>query len=166
MFKNLRNLFSIKKTQNIDIEKRNSIIKKYDLLNINFHQIFTFVTLEEFFEGNNDCASFGVNLEKQPPITVFYKTLKQIKENIKVAEILVQISDINIYEDDKLDDNEWFYSDSVYIIGNMELQDIEIATKNIQPDEIYILENEKEIKAINEKDNSFHDKKVIVLWWD
>lgn len=64
--------------------------------------------------------------------------------------------------DGKLNDNEWFYSDIIYFVGDLTKEEIKAATKSLMPDEV---ENDSEnrIKVLNRK---YADKNVVYVWWD
>ena len=68
------------------------------------------VSLEDFFTGNNDTGSIGVNLgPDQPPITKFHRVLREIRARPNVQDVLVRIYDYD-------DPTSWPYTDTVYII--------------------------------------------------
>ena len=112
------------------------------------------VTLETFFEGNNDDTSIGVNLyPHQPKPQEFYAVFKKIKSSNKTENIFVRISDA--------DDVDWFYTDAVYIVGDWTVDEIKEITRELQPDEI----NEGWMygKPVNVSETN---SKVLSLWWD
>jgi len=50
------------------------------------------VSLEDFFTGNNDAGSIGVNLgPDQPPIAEFHRVLREIRAKPNVQDVLVRI---------------------------------------------------------------------------
>ena len=48
------------------------------------------VTLEDFFEGNQDEASIGCNLVDHPGVDRFYETLRGIRDRADVQDVLVR----------------------------------------------------------------------------
>ncbi len=147
---------------NIDIVKRNIIVKKYDLLNFPNLKEPTLLSIDEFFDGNNDEASIAPNLIEKPKVSEYYKVLKKISENPKVSASFVKLNEVMIYDDGKLNDNEWFFSDMIYIIGDLTKEEIKEATKSLKPDEV---EYEEEM-LIQKIDSNYKDKKVVYIWWD
>jgi len=112
------------------------------------------VSLETFFEGNNDFSSIGVNLyPHQPSPQEFYSVFKKIKSSPKTENIFVRISDS--------DDGDWFYTDAVYVVGNWTKDEIKEAVKDIQPDEIY--DEWMYGKPVNIPETT---GKVFSIWWD
>lgn len=145
----------------VDTTKRNILVKKYDLLNFPNNNQPILLTIDEFFDGNNDEASIAPNLSKKPNILEYFATLKKLNDNPKTVTAFVEIKDVMLY-DGKLDDNEWFYTDIIYIIGDLTKEEITEATKHLIPDEVeYNTENH--IVELNEK---YKGKKVVYIWWD
>ena len=52
------------------------------------------VSLEEFFEQNDDPESFAVNLQDHPGLEFFYDKLKSIRAEADVNQVLVSIYDL------------------------------------------------------------------------
>jgi hypothetical protein len=144
----------------IDTAKRNKLVAKYDLLNPNIKQPIL-LTVDEFFDGNDDEASIAPNLSVKPRMTEYYSILKKIVDNPKTIAAFAEIKEVMIY-DGKLNDNEWFYSDIIYFVGDLTKEEIKAATKSLMPDEVEC-DNEDRIKMLNEK---YADKNVVYVWWD
>jgi len=88
------------------------------------------VSLELFFEGNNDLGSIGCNLgEEQPEISKFYKTLKEIRERDEVQDVLVRVFDLQDLE-------EWPFTDAVYIISKASINEVKDWVSCLLPDEV------------------------------
>jgi hypothetical protein len=66
------------------------------------------LTLEEFFDGNDVLGSIGCNLIPTPTPAEFYNLLKRVRKRDDVADIRVQVTEI--------DAPEWPFSDVVWII--------------------------------------------------
>lgn len=135
--------------QRMEKDKILDEIKKYG-----FPEKEVAVSIETFFEGNNDTGSIGVNLYPQPSLEDFYSVFKKIKSYDKTESIFVRIA-----EDDE--DAEWFYTDTVYIVGNYSIDEIKVMVKEIQPDEIY--ENWMYGKPVNIPETK---NNVFSIWWD
>jgi hypothetical protein len=69
------------------------------------------VSLEEFFEDNDDPESIAVNLADLPGVGFFYEKLKAIRANPAVKQVLV-----NIYDLDPIIVGGWPYSANVHIL--------------------------------------------------
>jgi hypothetical protein len=114
------------------------------------------LTLDEFFIGNNDTGSIGVNLyPAQPSPTTFYETFKQLIQTGQVESVYIRIADV--------DDTEWFFTDTVFIVGQITLDQLRQGVAYLHPTEIY--NNWMYGLPANLSDN-FSNKQVYSLWWD
>jgi hypothetical protein len=69
------------------------------------------VTLEEFFEGNEDYGSIGYNFyPDQPAPAEFYELLKRIRNRPDVDDVRIEVSQHEVPD-------EWPSSDTVWIIA-------------------------------------------------
>ncbi|HAG44160.1 MAG TPA: hypothetical protein DCL31_13605 [Clostridium sp.] len=115
------------------------------------------VSLEDFFEENNDIGSIGCNILEHPGIEKFYSILKEIRNKVNVQDVLVEIM-----EYDELD-NTWPFSERIYILTNEEKSEISIWTKELQVDDIgegYVYGESKAVPKLEE------GYLVYSLWWD
>jgi len=114
------------------------------------------LTLDEFFYGNEDPGSIGVNIPDQPSPQVFYQTFKLLLDNPKVDKILARIVEIGEPED-------WFYSDTIYVIGDITIEELESSIAHLSFDEIYNEWMYGTPVNISEADKT---KNVFSIWWD
>ena len=146
----------------IDKVKRDKLVQKYDLLKFpNINQP-VLLSIDEFFDGNNDEASFAPNVENKLPMSTYYKILKSLSQHPKTIATFVELKDVMIYDNGQLHDDEWFYTDIVYFVTDLTKEEIKEATKSLQPDEVEY-DTEHEIKGLNEK---YKDKNIVYVWWD
>jgi hypothetical protein len=146
----------------IDIQKRNLAVEKYDLMNYENLEKPILMSVDDFFDGNNDIASIAPNLSEKPKVAEYYKVFKALLENEKVENIYVNIKDINIYENGKLNDSEWFFSDVIYVVGTITKNEVSELTEHLKPDEIEI-DKENITRNLNPK---YSELNVIYIWWD
>jgi hypothetical protein len=66
------------------------------------------VSLESFFEGNDDCASLGGNLSEHPGPAGFYRMLSRIRALPEVQDVLVEVR--------LVDDGEWPFARGIYVL--------------------------------------------------
>lgn len=114
------------------------------------------VSLEDFFEGNEDLGSIGCNLIDHPGVDTFYKILKDVRERDDVQDVLIIINQI-----DKCLD--WPNSDSLYILTSCSKEQVSEWVKRLQPDDIaegWVWE--KPPAAPQPKEGY----KVYWVWWD
>ena len=115
------------------------------------------VSLEDFFEGNDDEGSIGCNLLEHPGIKTFYKVLLDIKNKENVQDVFVEIMEI---EDDE---EYWAFSERVYILTNANISEVEDWVEPLEPSEI------DEGYAFGEPPlapNLKEEYKVLSVWWD
>lgn len=88
------------------------------------------VTLEEFFEGNNDFASIGYNLADAPAPHEFFAMLKQIRARPGVTDFRVEVKDLE-------DPEGWPATDTVWIITTASREEVRNwIPERIKPDDI------------------------------
>ena len=165
--KNGQQLNSESTTQNeltfeVDEIKRDVLVKKYDLLNFPNLSNPVFLTLDEFFDGNNDDASIAPNLDTKLNVSEYYKSLKNIENDTRIIGAFAELKDVMIYENNRLNDNEWFYTDIIYFVGDISKEEVAEKVKDLQPDEVEYTEDER-IIGLN---NGYQGKKIVYVWWD
>lgn len=91
------------------------------------------VTLEEFFERNDDYGSIGYNFyPEQPSPAEFYELFKGIRSRPNVVEVRVQISQHEMPD-------EWPSTDTVWIITSASAEDVaDWLGKRFRADELII----------------------------
>lgn len=136
------------------MDKKTSLIRKIESLGFPDKEIV--VTLDDFFKGNSDPGSIGPNIyPNQPSPKEFYNRLNDLKGSDHVVDILVRISDI--------EDSDWPYTDTVYIITSLTKEDLTRELKELHPDEIYDdWMYGKPVNAPTVKEGM----KVYSVWWD
>jgi hypothetical protein len=133
---------------------RENLIQKIQTLGFPDNEII--VTIEDFFEGNDDFGSIGCNIyPDQPSLSDFYKRFKGIKQNESVDNIYIRIADI--------DDGIWPFTDTVYVISNLKIDQIKELLVDLRPDEVY--EDWMYGKPINAPELR-PDMKVYSIFWD
>jgi hypothetical protein len=109
---------------------RESLIATIEAQRASSSDIEVAVSLEDFFTGNDDLGSIGSNLgDEQPPISEFYRVLKEIRSKPEVQDVLVRI-----YAHD--DPSSWPNTDTVYIITSASPDEVEKWVACIKPDEV------------------------------
>lgn len=134
--------------------KRSNLLAK--IKKSGFPKKEVFVSVEDFFDGNEDDGSIGVNIYPNPPsLQKFKDILTEIKSTDKTSTLLIRIADI--------EDSDWFYSDMVFISGDYTLSDVKKLFKVLKPDEVY------EGLMYNDKPNNISNQnsgKSYSVWWD
>ena len=116
------------------------------------------VSLEDFFVGNSDYGSIGCNLPNSPGPQGFFKTLKNVRDNDSVQDILVEVDEV--VEDDP---ETWPFSDRVYVLSAALLDEVRSWLAPLEPDEVSEgWENGVPLVAPLLKPGV----KVYAAWWD
>jgi hypothetical protein len=89
------------------------------------------ILLDDFFDNTNCIDSIGVNIYPNPPsIDKFYRVFKDLIISGKANNVYVRISDAE-------EPSEWFFSDTIYVIGTLSLNELKNHINELRPDEIY-----------------------------
>ena len=93
-------------------------------------EAYPVVALELFFEGNDDPASIGPNLDPPPSVQTFYRVLKEIRARPEVADVVLQISEAYPGGAD-----EWPFVDAAYVITTADPAAVHEWARDLSPDE-------------------------------
>lgn len=115
------------------------------------------VSIDRFFDGNEDRDSIAVHIDPHPGTKRFKEILKTLESNDQVQSVWVEITDI--------DPTCWPYSERVIIITTLEAQAVlELIEDELEPDEVADLEIDEDIQL--PKYQSSSGFKVVGIWWD
>jgi hypothetical protein len=85
------------------------------------------VTLEEFFAGNDDLGSIGCNLARHPGTQRFYEVLRAVRARSDVQDVLIAITE-------DMGDDQWPFSDCVYVLTSARSEDVARWVDELEPD--------------------------------
>jgi hypothetical protein len=88
------------------------------------------VSLEAFFEGNDDPGSIGCNLPNHPGPHRFYELLAAIRARREVQDVLVGIYEI------VEDDSSWPFAETVYVLTSAAPEVVRQWAAELEPDEV------------------------------
>ena len=120
------------------------------------------VSLEEFFEGNDDRYSMGANLSDgdHPGIQGFFRILRAIRERPDVQDVFVEIRHYDGAD-------EWPHSDTVFIITSEAQDAVERWVEELHPDEVSEGWNVRSgIKTPLIESQLGQGMHVYRVWWD
>lgn len=101
-----------------------------DRLNaLGFPKSEVILTFDEFFEGNEIENSLSVNIPWKPSITEFRITFQSLLDSQLATNVFIRIVDID-------DPEEWVYSDTIYVVGDLSMTELAYRIKNLKPDGI------------------------------
>jgi hypothetical protein len=113
----------------MDVARRNQLLQKLQGRSVGGLGPGPTVSLEDFFQGNDDLGSIGCNLISHPGVDVFHRTLATIRARPDVQDILVEIRDL-------VDEHSWPFSDTVFVLTSMHRDELANLVTKLQPDEV------------------------------
>jgi hypothetical protein len=114
------------------------------------------VSIEAFFDGNDDPGSIGCNLVEHPGMDVFRDTFARIARRPDVTAAYAQIAELDPGEDC------WPFADTIFVVGSLSEDELAEALAPLEPDEIWKTEG-SDIPSDIQKDHGTH---VLAAWWD
>ncbi len=114
------------------------------------------VPIARFFDGNDDEGSIGCNLVPHPGIDRFKKILVDLSNRSDVRAVYALITELDP------GDHSWPFSDTVIVIGTMDLEELQEKLASLQSDEVGPADSDALSPALSKKDS----KEALVAWWD
>lgn len=115
------------------------------------------LTIEEFFDNNNDEGSIGCNLAPHPGIDIFRSTFEALLEDAAVRDVRFPVVEW-------IEGLDWPFTDKVIIVTTLDLREVEDRVKHLMPDEVGDLadaaQSEFEGLLIPE------GYRAVLIWWD
>ena len=114
------------------------------------------VTIERFFEGNDDPGSIGCNLLPHPGVDVFRDVLVGLLRRPDVAAVYAQITELDPGGD------IWPFTDTIAVVGTISAAELRRAVEPLQPDEV----GPAAQMGISPVLGDTHRTPVLGVWWD
>ena len=111
------------------------------------------VSIERFFDGNDDAASIGCNLMEHPGMDVFRDVLTGLLRRTDVQAVYAQIAELDPAED------SWPFTDTVVVIGSIPLDELSQAVSVLQPTDVG---SDRDFSELAQK----HGGRALAIWWD
>jgi hypothetical protein len=112
------------------VDPRQRLLQRIGDIN-NFARPRPLVTLEEFFDGNNDAGSIGYNLADPPTPKELYDLLKGIRDRPDVKDVRIAVMDLEDLE-------RWPSTDTIWIITSATPDQVKTWFPNrLVPDEVW-----------------------------
>ncbi|UUO07791.1 hypothetical protein M4951_05640 [Blastopirellula sp. J2-11] len=141
----------------MDLSKRQALIEHIQSIGgLGMSAPAPVVTIDAFFDGNDDYGSIGCNLTDHPGPQGFYETLRSIRDRSDVVNVLVQI-----YEVEEDDVTMWPFSERVFIVTKADLATIAKLLVRLQPSEI-----DSEYPLPPHAEQPPEDCVAYAVWWD
>ncbi len=140
----------------MDRSKRDALLKRVGDVNSKSAGLIL-VSLEDFFEGNDDGGSIWCNLSTAPEPRQVYAILSQIRDRPDVVDVRILVTQ---YDGG---DEEWPFSDTVYFLTARTPDDIVSWLGNeYAPDEIGVEPDFGRAEPIDCPNGT----KIVTAWWD
>jgi len=114
------------------------------------------VSVERFFDGNDDPGSIGCNLIEHPGVDTFRDVLTGLLRRRDVQAVYAQISELDPGE------GCWPFADTVLVVGAIPADELRSAVSTLEPDEVAGAEDFGVSPSIAER----HGSTVLAAWWD
>ena len=114
------------------------------------------VSIARFFDGNDDIGSIGCNLLEHPGIDRFREVLTGVLQRPDVEAVYARI-----WELDPGDDC-WPFTDTIFIVGTIALDELRGILAPLEPDEI----DSGEVFGTPPSITAKHHAPVLAAWWD
>jgi len=141
----------------MDISRRNQLVEKLKTRSnpVGQHPGPT-ISLEDFFEENDDLMSIGCNLSAHPGIDTFYRRFLAIRSRRDVQDVLVEIRDL-------VDDHSWPFTDTVFVLTSMDSGELRKSIAELNPDEVGVFPPGSIPTDLPTLKSGM---KVLGVWWD
>jgi hypothetical protein len=114
------------------------------------------VSVERFFDGNDDPGSIGCNLIEHPGVDTFRDVLIGLLRRPDVQAVYAQISELDPGE------GCWPFADTVLVVGAIPTDELRSALSMLEPDDVAAAEDFGVSPSIAER----HGSPVLAAWWD
>ncbi|MBX3409796.1 MAG: hypothetical protein KF859_07910 [Phycisphaeraceae bacterium] len=140
-----------------DEAKRMKLVEKINAnTEGNEGEILPSVTIEEFFDGNDDLASIGCNLDEHPGLAAFRDVCEKVRARPDVQDVR-----ICIYETMEDAEDTWPYAEEILVITSADPDDVATWFESLDPSDI--IENETP-RPLTPAPGA--GMKAWLVWWD
>src|SRR5688572_12361993 len=116
------------------------------------------VSVDAFFEGNDDEGSIGCNLDPHPGLERFRSVLKGVRDRPEVQDVFVGVSEVP-----DRDDDSWPFSESVFVLTSAPRSKVATWMRALEPDEVDAPPAGLEVGPLP---TSRPGMKLTWIWWD
>jgi hypothetical protein len=114
------------------------------------------VSIERFFDGNDDLGSIGCNLPNHPAVDSFRDVLTCLLRRPDVQAVYAQIAEIDPGDDC------WPFTDTILVVGAIPAEELRGAVNSLEPSEVATAEHFGISPSIAKK----YSSPVLAVWWD
>ena len=114
------------------------------------------VSIDRFFDGNDDLGSIGCNLTDHPGIYTFRDILTRLLRRPDVKAVYAQISELDPGE------GCWPFTDTVIVVGSISLDEFRNSVNPLDPSEVATAEQ----FGVSPSIAKMHGAPALAVWWD
>ena len=114
------------------------------------------VSIERFFDGNDDTGSIGCNLMEHPGVDAFRDLLTGLLAHPDVQAVYARIAELDP------GDGYWPFTDTIFIVGTISPVELRGILSPLEPDEVGSGKQFGIPALITQK----HQAPVLAAWWD
>lgn len=139
----------------MDTQKRDALLSKVGNT-LDHANNAVWVEIEDFFDGNDDLASFWCNLSEPPEeMSQAHEFLRSIRSRPDVSDLRVCVTQFDGGE------GEWPFSDKVLLVTDVTATGVQAWFNRFPPNEVLAVEDEKLLGDLGHQ-----GKSAVGLWWD
>jgi hypothetical protein len=112
------------------------------------------VAIDRFFDGNDDPASIGCNLDEHPGIDRFAQIITRLVERPDVEAVYAQIAEVDPGDD------MWPFTDTILVVGVISTDDLHSLLTSLQPTDVWEVNSAESPLAQEWPDTPVH----AVVW--
>ncbi len=120
----------------------------------------TILTVEEFFDGNDEAYSICVNNGSPPSTQEMQEYLLAIRAKPSVSDVLIRVYD---FEDALASEDTWITSDTVFVITSASVSDVEEWFRPLTPSNV---SEETRLGRFNNLPVIENGSRLVAVWWD
>ena len=114
------------------------------------------VSIERFFDGNDDLSSIGCNRMEHPGVDAFRDAFAGLLRRPDVQAVYAQISELDP------GDGSWPFTDTILVAGMIPVEELREAVRGLRPDEVA----DAAEFGVSPSIAARHGSPVLALWWD
>lgn len=114
------------------------------------------VSVAQFFDGNDDLASIGCNLDDHPGVEAFRHVLTGLLGRPDVEAVYARIAELDPGK------GFWPFTDTVLVAGTIPIEELRRAARSLKPDEV----GTAQAFGVSPTIAECHAVPVLVIWWD
>lgn len=114
------------------------------------------VSIERFFDGNDDLGSIGCNLIEHPGVAAFRDAFASLLRRPDVKAVYAMISELDPGDDC------WPFTDTVIVVGTIPPDDLRSAVAKLEPDGVGTADEFGVSMPTVDRDGL----PALAMWWD